>query len=123
MVGLVARRKGLGMRFGGHWAVVGALCCAGPVMAQDNQPITMIPENSLAKRDWVEECVRRIDTMGRVDEAATVKACQTWWTYFDNGGAPVPGYGFAIPVRLERAGGARKAIVCLPHELDCRPRR
>jgi hypothetical protein len=99
------------------------MCLAQPAMAQNNAPVAMIPKDSLARHDWVEECTRRLDAMSHMDTTTTLNACHTWWTYFVNGGTPVPGYGYAIPVRLADDRGAMKATVCMPHELECRPRR
>jgi hypothetical protein len=54
----------------------------------------------LQRGEWLAECERRLNATSGADVTLSPGACQSWWAYYTQGGAPHPTYGYAIPISL-----------------------
>jgi len=87
---------------------------ASPALAQNNRPIDGMVEHfsagpppaagpmqgGLGHDAWFNECARRLDSHPGMDHRLTADTCQSWWAFYQAGGAPHPTYGYAIPVNV-----------------------
>lgn len=94
-------------------ALAPMLLAAAPAMAQVNQP-SPPPSGALyggqpplagpvpaglPREAWLDECARRLSTHG-VDTASIAPSCQSWWAFYQGGGAPDPTYGYTVPITI-----------------------
>lgn len=54
----------------------------------------------MQRASWLAECERRLNATAGADVTLSPGACQSWWAYYQGGGAPDPTYGYAIPVSV-----------------------
>lgn len=50
--------------------------------------------------EWLAECERRLNATAGANAALSPGVCQSWWAYYQAGGAPDPTYGYAIPISM-----------------------
>jgi hypothetical protein len=95
-------------------AALGAFTlCPAAAFAQINQPmppsgatyageppVAGPMQGGLSHEAWISECARRLNDTPGADPVTTPAACQSWWAYYQAGGAPDPTYGYAIPVNI-----------------------
>jgi len=79
----------------------GAVASSAPVSPAYAPPPVAGPQpGGLARADWLNECERRLNATAGADVTLSPGACQSWWAYYQHGGAPDPTYGYAIPVSV-----------------------
>jgi len=76
------------------------LLAASPALAQSNQPADHPAAGALPHVEWLAECARRLNATPGADPALTPGACQSWWAYYQGGGAPHPTDGYVMPVSV-----------------------
>lgn len=68
--------------------------------AYASPPVTGPQPGGLQRGEWLAECERRLNATSGADVTLSPGACQSWWAYYTQGGAPHPTYGYAIPISL-----------------------
>jgi hypothetical protein len=53
----------------------------------------------MPREAWLDECARRLSTHG-IDGPSIAPTCQSWWAFYQGGGAPDPVYGYTVPIKV-----------------------
>lgn len=63
-------------------------------------PVAGPQPGGMQRAQWLAECERRLNATAGADVTLSPGACQSWWAYYQGGGAPHPTYGYAIPISV-----------------------
>lgn len=63
-------------------------------------PVNGPQRGGYQRAEWLAECERRLNATPGANASLSPGACQSWWAYYQAGGAPDPTYGYAIPISM-----------------------